>query len=143
MVTTKMVSLAEAIEIERKREIMANNKGIICSMRDNHESFKDLILCHNNSSYHQYCLVGNGWGDDWQGLGELGGCIGRNTHLTHLKLYIDLNLDDDDDYDEYAEAEPQALPENEPRMKQTILFCKGLATNTYTTPICARILQHI
>ena len=71
-------------------------------------------------------------GDDWEGLDQLGKCIGRNTHLTHMKLYIDLNQpipdEDDDDYDEYADPH-QALPYDDPRVNQTTLFCKGLATN--------------
>jgi len=99
MVTTKIVTLSEAINIQYINEqeiaqgkridwgqIIANNKGIIRCLRDNHERFKHLIVGYSDSSYHEYCLMGNGW----LGLEELGDCIGKNQHLQNVKLYIDL-----------------------------------------------------
>lgn len=104
-----------------------NNK-ILYRIRNNDPSFTQIKISWPGSYDIAFSLLG----DDWEGLEEMGNCIGRNTHLTHMTLYMDLNEElpdeDDDDYDEYAE--PQALPDNDPRMKQTLMFCKGLATNT-------------
>jgi len=107
------------------------NNNIINQIRNNDPSFTQILISWPRPVPNDDILFSL-LGDDWEGLEELGDCIGRNTNVTHINLYFDLNEElpdeDDDDYDEYAE--PQALPENDPRMKQVVLFCRGLAANT-------------
>ena len=108
-----------------------NNNNIINQIRNNDPSFTQILISWPRPVPNDDILFSL-LGDDWEGLDQLGECIGRITNLTHINLYFDLNEElpdeDDDDYDEYAE--PQALPDNDPRMKQAALFCRGLAANT-------------
>jgi len=116
---------------DRARESWMNrlketNNKIICRIRNNNDpSFTQINVATGGSNVDRdmtFSLLG----DDWQGLDELGKCIGGTTNLTNMKLYLYLNdgpnEDDDDLYKE--------LSKNDPRMKKTVLFSKGLATNT-------------
>jgi len=117
---------------DRARESWMNrlketNNKIICRIRNNDPSFTQIKVATGGSNVDQdmtFSLLGG----NWQGFDELGKCIGSTTtHLTNMKLYLYLNdgPNDEDDDGPYKE-----LSENDPRIKQTVLFSKGLATNT-------------
>jgi len=124
-----------------REQYKENNNKILYRVRNNDQSLtliKVAAGCPTNDAERDiyFSLLG----DDWQGLDELGKSIGSTTHLTHMTLHMDLRGDmPDEDDDEYADPH-QALPENDPRMKQTVLFCKGLATNTSLQSIHLNVL---
>jgi len=115
-----------------------NNNKILYRVRNNDQSLtliKVAAGCPTNDAERDiyFSLLSS---DNWKGLDELGKCIGSTTHLTHMKLHMDLRGDMPDEDD----VPHQALPENDPRMKQTVLFCKGLATNTSIQSIHLNVL---
>jgi len=98
-----MEGLYEEMIRERYKE---DNNKILHRIRNNDQSLtliKVAAGCPTNDAERDIYFSLRG--DDWQGLDELGKCIGSTTtHLKHLKLHMDLRGDmpdeDDDDYDD-------------------------------------------
>jgi len=108
--------------ISKQNNITQANKTVLRRLREDDPSLTQLNIDSGNDDDVLFTLIGNHWSD----FGELGECIGRNTNLKALNIYIILTDNQQDEEFPYG----RELSADNPRMKQAQAFFKGLQSNT-------------